>query len=963
MIFLQVVPTPLVKRDSDAPMRQIDVHVQISETVESAAIVLNDGREPIRLDVGTLSPGAHSFSVDIPEVHAATVLRADLMAHDECLCTEEVALSPAKPWTVYLLHQSHFDIGYTDLQREIYTLQQRNLDQVLEYIEDTREEREDDQFRWTVECTFPLLQYFENRPAARVNRFIQRVQEGKIEVAAGLFNLHGEFCSTEELVRSFYPVAALRKLGIAVRTAIQTDIPGAPAILPRILNNIGVRYLAMAPNNHRAPFHKLRGDRLPRPFYWSSGYGDRVLTWFTDLMHNYQEGNILGFLQSVDVVEERLPARLLQLEQDGFAYDVLGLRIQGSYSDNGLPNLRIAEVVKEWNAQYRSPTIRNATFGEWMALLEARYGGQVPVVTGEWPDWWADGVGSAARELAMIRRTQDQALHAQTMHALVTTGTSDAYPARRIDRVWQNILLSDEHTWGAARPTENRLRGPASGELQWGVKKSFFYMADLEANELEEASSQHVGVRAARYGETTVVVINSLSRRRTDVVRVALNEVRRYLPGSTNWILTDAVTEWPVAYQVVRDDVTGQEEIVFIASDVPAMGYRTFRIESAQGSPQATECTQVERRVWNPKLDNAFFTVEVCPTSGALLRVYDKQRGRELVARDHRPGLNQLVYQAIESRHGYFIDQAVTGQSTDAGAHVQKVEKGPVLDRLVVTAQCGELRVHKDVRIYHALDRIDVTDRVDKPHVETKEALYLALPFDVEGGRVRIETAGGWITPGIDVVPGSCTDWFVARKYVDVSNDDWGVTVALVDTPMIAWGDIRQPSVRDHAGDTCHDLYVYVQNNLWSTNFPHAQGGELALSYSISVHGAPFDPVFAETCGAQTLTPLRAVVVGEHGGVMEGQASAAQLSWMEVSGDDSIIVSAVSRSEQALVFRAEEIAGRRGTATVRFPQWQMEAVSETNLIEEELRDIVVDGMGIEIELRPKEVRTFKVVLH
>ena len=86
----------------------------------------------------------------------------------------------------------------------------------------------------------------------------------------------------------------------------------------------------MAPNNHTAPFHRLRGDRLARPFYWSSGYGDRVLTWFTDLPdHVYQEGNILGFLQSVDVVEKRLPARLQQLEQAGFAHDVLGLRISG----------------------------------------------------------------------------------------------------------------------------------------------------------------------------------------------------------------------------------------------------------------------------------------------------------------------------------------------------------------------------------------------------------------------------------------------------------------------------------------------------------------------------------------------------------------------------------------------------------------------------------------------------------
>ena len=62
------------------------------------------------------------------------------------------------------------------------------------------------------------------------------------------------------------------------------------------------------------------------------------------------------------------------------------------------------------------------------------------------------------------------------------------------------------------------------------------------------------------------------------------------------------------------------------------------------------------------------------------------------------------------------------------------------------------------------------------------------------------------------------------------------------------------------------------------------------------------------------------------------------------------------------MFRVEEIAGRSGAVTISFPQWQVEAVNETNLIEEELREIALDGMALDIALRPKEIRTFKVVV-
>jgi alpha-mannosidase len=118
------------------------------------------------------------------------------------------------------------------------------------------------------------------------------------------------------------------------------------------------------------------------------------------------------------------------------------------------------------------------------------------------------------------------------------------------------------------------------------------------------------------------------------------------------------------------------------------------------------------------------------------------------------------------------------------------------------------------------------------------------------------------VRPELDQLPGACKNYLTAGRWVDVSNDRYGVTWATLDAPLIEVGDITvdvdspfgltswikslQPSAR---------FYSYVMNNYWETNYKAEQEGVTRFRYSIRPH-ASFDSAAATRFGIERSQPL-----------------------------------------------------------------------------------------------------------
>ena len=120
----------------------------------------------------------------------------------------------------------------------------------------------------------------------------------------------------------------------------------------------------------------------------------------------------------------------------------------------------------------------------------------------------------------------------------------------------------------------------------------------------------------------------------------------------------------------------------------------------------------------------------------------------------------------------------------------------------------------------------------------------MAFPFSVPRGLFRLDGGWGIVRPEADQLPGSCKDFLSAGRWVDCSNQDYGITLTLLESPLVEIGAMTNETVGERgvrlwrrevpAGTVC---YSYAMNNYWHTNYAADQKGPATLHYALFPHG------------------------------------------------------------------------------------------------------------------------------
>ena len=82
--------------------------------------------------------------------------------------------------TVYVVHHSHTDIGYTDLQERVVQAQINYVRSALQLMELP----ENDGFRWNCETWFCVEQFLQQATPEETETFFTRMREGRIGFSA-----------------------------------------------------------------------------------------------------------------------------------------------------------------------------------------------------------------------------------------------------------------------------------------------------------------------------------------------------------------------------------------------------------------------------------------------------------------------------------------------------------------------------------------------------------------------------------------------------------------------------------------------------------------------------------------------------------------------------------------------------------------------------------------------------------
>ncbi|MCB0578677.1 MAG: hypothetical protein KDD10_05145, partial [Phaeodactylibacter sp.] len=441
--------------------------VSITHLGEKSACEVQAGEARVNT---TLQPGHNTLEIKLPAVEAPTAYTARVKIEGRPVIEAPFTLSPVKAWTVYLVQHTHTDIGYTRPQTEILPEHLRYLDYALDYCDQTDGYPDDARFRWTCEASWAVREYLKSRPQEQVDRLLKRIAEGRIEVTGMLFNF-SEVADEAGLAAQARTVRAFRDIGIPVTAAMQNDVNGIGWCLAEYFHGTGVKYLVMGQHGHRAriPFGK------PTAFWWESPSGKRMLAYRSE---HYMHGNTLGLISGdLPAFRENLSKYLQSLEDKSYPFPHTAFQFSGYITDNSPPSTTACELVKAWNEKYEWPRLRLATASEFMQYIEENHAGELPVRQAAWPDWWADGFGSAMLETRAARSTQ-AGMTANTGLLAMAQALGAELPAElnhEISRIQDALLFYDEHTLGAAESISDPLA--ENTVVQWNQKAAYAWDA------------------------------------------------------------------------------------------------------------------------------------------------------------------------------------------------------------------------------------------------------------------------------------------------------------------------------------------------------------------------------------------------------------------------------------------------------------------------------------------------------
>jgi len=718
-----------------------------------------------------------------------------------------------RKWEIHLIHHTHVDIGYTHTQEEVMHKQWKNLEKAMDLIESARGNPPDSRFKWNPEVTWAIEKWLEQADQSERERFVGHVRQGSIGLDALFANMLTGLCRPEELMQAFSYKKELESLtGEKIDSAMITDVPGYSWGLVTAMRENGVKYLSIGVNRGHRIGHTL-SDYGDKAFYWvSPGGEDKVLcfvhgkgySWFhtpTALIADIRLRN--------KFTEERIMPYLKKLEKKGYPYEILPIRYAIG-SDNGPPDPAISKVVRQWNKDHPHVKVKMSTVSETFKEFEKRYGEKLPRYSGDFTPYWEDGAASTARETALARNASEKLIQAQTLWAMLKPGD---YSKQRFHSAWRQVLLFNEHTWGAY----NSISAPDSefARRQWEWKKQRAFNAKYMADELLDEVLEQPEKAAGSKGDYYVDVINTHSWKVSGPVTVSGGD----LPGAR----VETASGKVVPSQVLADG-----PLFFIAEDVPGFSSKKYVIKKGRALSSGG-CSSTSGSISNGK-----YEVALDPERGHIKGIKDLTAGRQYVNQNYKDGFNRYVY--VRWRHPQIGRRALLFPETS----ITVLDDGPLRSRVRIDREvknCKSLTTY--ITMYDGLDRIDITNVLDRAPIRNQEGIHFAFPVNAENPKVRYDTAWSSVTVDKNQLQGACKNYITALRWADVSGENAGIQFVLRDAPLFEAGEITTDAVLyGWIRETEHNgvIYSYVMNNYWETNYKADQPGITTFRYSIFPH-------------------------------------------------------------------------------------------------------------------------------
>src|SRR6201993_2029026 len=485
---------------------------------------------------------------------------------------KEFAFPVAEPgWTMFMISHFHYDPvwwntqgGYTSLWTEDppgKARQTNGFELVHAHLEMARREPE---YKFVLAEVDYLKPYWDTHPDDRAD-LRRLIAEGRVEIMGGTYNEpNTNLTSPETTIRNLVHGIGFQcdVLGGNPATAWQLDVFGHDPQFPGMAADAGLTSSSWArgPHHQWGPMHNeggVAGMQFCSEFEWISPSGRRLLAHY--LPAHYSAGWWMDDSTSVDEAERATYELFAELKKVALTRNVL-LPVGTDYTP---PHEWVTEIPRIWGSPYPWPRFVCPLPSEFFAAVRAELDTRGLVPSPQTRDMNPIYTG---KDVSFIdtkqanRAAENAVLDAEKFAVFAGLLGGADYPQAALAKAWVQLAYGAHH---------DAITGSESDQvyldLLTGWRDAWELGRAARDNSLALLSS------AVDVGEHSVVVWNSLTHQRTDIVTARL--------------------ESPIGAGVRVLDHDGAEllahvepdgrSVTWLASEVPSLGWRAYLLVAA----------------------------------------------------------------------------------------------------------------------------------------------------------------------------------------------------------------------------------------------------------------------------------------------------------------------------------------------------------------------------------------------
>ena len=815
--------------------------------------------------------------------------------------------------TVAILNSSHQDIAWMDRPEVCIILRDTLL--FTPVIKDAFS-RED--YGFDVEDGLMLREYIDRHPEAK-DKITTLLNTNKLSVGASYNCPYEDMYDSEDLVRQFYLGKKWVKKtfgGYDSKVYWNVDVPGKTLQFPQILKKAGVDFMVIS--RHAKGMFNWQSPDGSAVFTYSPGhYGDDYVQLTKNMTNKLKYGATQVDYWSQYFKNSQTITPLLS-------------------SQDMIPALDYTDYITAWN-DFKSiknerkesvplflPTMEVMTADDLMALAQEN-ATSIKTIQGERPNVWVYIHGPAHHEAITASRIASKLLPAAEKFLAVANTLNPKqfpYPFEQLDEAWQAKIYPD-HGWGGH-----------DGDITDDLFKSKLVQSKTMGRELLNKGTNFIAslIKTNEKLGIPLVLFNSLSWTRTDPVSVFVN----FEKGSAKSvaILSTKQKEIPSQLsniQYYEDKSIKSANVIFIAKDIPSIGYKTYYIKELKESPK--KYTSKNRVSF---YENSSYKIDF--SDGGIKQIYDKELKRNLLNTKDFKGGDVFTMYSNGNGAGEFgdIQQPFMKYFDKVSLHNAKwsiMEDGEVYTKYLLKQAVLHAVVQQEVTIYHQLKRVlfntDLLNWDGTLYREFRTAFPIAMdnpqirhevPFgSVVVGKDEIHSAGDRYTPLCkDVHPRAIMDW--------ISATDSEMTVTL--SSSVAAVDWIDPTKENKSSVLQHLLLASRTSCHWEGN-EYSQEGSHSYNHILTSNKA--GDIVGNRMAKQQNDPLYVVFYPSK----SIHAILPESTSFFAIDKGNIIISAVKKAEDVneLVLRMYDTEGVGSEVKLK-SFFKIEGLQKTNIIEE-----------------------------